>query len=130
MSPNWRQPDGARVLEVGCGPGRLSIRLARQHSLEVTGLDLDPAMIERAQANTDREGDGDEQEPSFLVGDVASLGVPRRIVRPGREHVVDSALGQPRGRPGRDRLRAAARRPGTRVGEGFNNPNHAAQRYS
>jgi 2-polyprenyl-3-methyl-5-hydroxy-6-metoxy-1,4-benzoquinol methylase len=24
-------PDGARVLEVGCGPGRLSIRLVRQH---------------------------------------------------------------------------------------------------
>jgi SAM-dependent methyltransferase len=47
-------PDGARVLEVGCGPGRLSIRLARQHGLEVTGLDLDPAMIARARANTDR----------------------------------------------------------------------------
>src|SRR5215217_1537759 len=49
-------PEGARVLEVGCGPGRLSIRLARQHGLEVTGLDLDPAMIARARANTDRAG--------------------------------------------------------------------------
>jgi hypothetical protein len=38
-------PDGARVLEVGCGPGHLSIRLAHQHGLEMTGLDLDPAMI-------------------------------------------------------------------------------------
>jgi 2-polyprenyl-3-methyl-5-hydroxy-6-metoxy-1,4-benzoquinol methylase len=43
-------PDGARVLEVGCGPGRLSILLARRHGLDVTGLDLDPAMIERARS--------------------------------------------------------------------------------
>jgi SAM-dependent methyltransferase len=76
-------PDGARVLEVGCGPGRLSIRLARQHGLDVTGLDLDPAMIERARANADRPansdpGNGDERRPSFLVGDVASLAFPDR----------------------------------------------------
>ena len=69
-------PDGARVLEVGCGPGRLSIRLARQHGLDVTGVDLDPAMIERARANADRPGDGDQRRPSFLVGDVASLAFP------------------------------------------------------
>jgi SAM-dependent methyltransferase len=69
-------PDGARVLEVGCGPGHLSIRLARQHGLDVTGLDLDPAMIERARANADRSEDGDERWPSFLVGDVAALPFP------------------------------------------------------
>jgi Methyltransferase domain len=50
-------PAGARVLEVGCGPGHLSIRLARHHGFEVTGLDLDPAMIARARANADRLGD-------------------------------------------------------------------------
>jgi SAM-dependent methyltransferase len=69
-------PDRARVLEVGCGPGRLSIRLARQHGLDVTGLDLDPAMIQRARATADRRGDGSERQPSFLVGDVASLPFP------------------------------------------------------
>jgi SAM-dependent methyltransferase len=69
-------PDGARVLEVGCGPGHLSIRLARQHGLDVTGLDLDPAMIERARANADRSEDSDESGPSFLVGDVAALPFP------------------------------------------------------
>src|SRR5215213_4586373 len=51
-------PDGARVLEVGCGPGHLSIRLASQHGLDTTGLDLDSAMIERAKANADRAGEG------------------------------------------------------------------------
>lgn len=40
-------PEGARVLEVGCGPGHLSIRLARRHGIDTTGLDLDPAMIGR-----------------------------------------------------------------------------------
>lgn len=64
---------GARVLEVGCGPGRLAIRLAREHGLEVTGLDLDPAMIERARANAAAPRDGGGPEPSFVVGDVASL---------------------------------------------------------
>jgi SAM-dependent methyltransferase len=69
-------PDGARVLEVGCGPGRLSIRLAHQHGLEVTGLDLDPAMITRARTNADRLGDGEERRPWFVVGDVAALAFP------------------------------------------------------
>jgi SAM-dependent methyltransferase len=71
-------PDGAQILEVGCGPGHLSIRLARQHGFEVTGLDLDPAMIARAQANTDRAVDGGGRQPSFLVGDVAALAFPDR----------------------------------------------------
>jgi SAM-dependent methyltransferase len=71
-------PRGARVLEVGCGPGRLSIRLAGRHGLDVTGLDLDPAMIRRARANADRRGNRDQRRPSFLVGDVASLAFPDR----------------------------------------------------
>jgi SAM-dependent methyltransferase len=69
-------PGGAQVLEVGCGPGNLSIRLARQHGLDVTGLDLDPAMIQRARANADRARAADERRPSFLIGDVASLPFP------------------------------------------------------
>jgi SAM-dependent methyltransferase len=71
-------PDRAQVLEVGCGPGHLSIRLARQHGLEVTGLDLDPAMIQRARANANRSGNGDQRRPAFLVGDVAALAFPDR----------------------------------------------------
>jgi ubiquinone/menaquinone biosynthesis C-methylase UbiE len=69
-------PVGVRVLEVGCGPGRLSIRLARRRGLDVTGLDLDPTMIERARTNARRRGDADNLRPSFLVGDVASMAFP------------------------------------------------------
>jgi SAM-dependent methyltransferase len=69
-------PAGARVLEVGCGPGHLSTRLARQYGLEVTGVDLDPAMIGRARANADRPGSGNAPPPAFLVGDVGSLAFP------------------------------------------------------
>jgi SAM-dependent methyltransferase len=67
-------PPPARVLEVGCGPGWLSIELA-DRGFEVTGLDLDPAMIERAQANAERvsAGRADAPRPTFLVGDVAAL---------------------------------------------------------
>ena len=69
-------PDGAQILEVGCGPGLLSLRLARQHGFKVTGLDLDPAMMARARANTDRAPNGEGRRPSFLVGDVAALAFP------------------------------------------------------
>jgi SAM-dependent methyltransferase len=68
-------PDGSRVLEVGCGPGHLSILLSRRYGLNVTGVDLDPAMIERARTNSERSL-GRDGGPSFLVGDVASLPFP------------------------------------------------------
>jgi ubiquinone/menaquinone biosynthesis C-methylase UbiE len=42
----------------------------------VTGLDLDPAMIARAQGNANRSGNGGQRRPSFLVGDVAALAFP------------------------------------------------------
>ncbi len=66
-------PPTAGILEVGCGPGQLSIRLARSHGFAVTGLDLDPAMIERADANARRSSGDDGPRPTFVVGDVAAL---------------------------------------------------------
>jgi SAM-dependent methyltransferase len=68
--------DGARVLEVGCGPGHLSIRMARQLGLEVTGLDLDPEMIEIARENAGSAADDVHRRPTFVVGDVAALPFP------------------------------------------------------
>lgn len=69
-------PAKARILEVGCGPGHLSIQLTRRHGLDVTGIDLDPAMIDQAQANAARREGIDPARPSFEVGDVAHLLFP------------------------------------------------------
>ena len=68
-------PIGGRVLDVGCGPGHLADRLARDHDLEVTGLDLDSSMIERARANAARSVAA-ERRPTFVVGGVAALPFP------------------------------------------------------
>ena len=56
-------PSGASVLDVGCGPGHLTRRLTAS-GFDVTGIDLDPAMIERATAR----GGG-----HYLAADAASL---------------------------------------------------------
>jgi ubiquinone/menaquinone biosynthesis C-methylase UbiE len=42
---------GARVLEVGCGTGRLSAALAEREHARVWALDVSEAMVERANAN-------------------------------------------------------------------------------
>ncbi len=70
-------PPGAAVVDVGCGPGHLAIRLARERGLRVTACDLDPAMVARADANAARGfAPGDPGRPAFLVGDVAALPFP------------------------------------------------------
>jgi SAM-dependent methyltransferase len=66
---------GGRVLDVGCGPGHLANRLARDHGLTVTGLDLDPAMIARARGNAEQRVPA-EHRPTFVVGGVAALPFP------------------------------------------------------
>ncbi|HZD80503.1 MAG TPA: class I SAM-dependent methyltransferase [Actinomycetota bacterium] len=68
-------PKSARVLEAGCGPGHLSIRLADRHRFQVIAVDVDAAMVRRARANARRVRG---RVPSFLVGDVASLAFPDR----------------------------------------------------
>ncbi len=68
-------PEEGDVLEVGCGPGRLSVALAAR-GLGVTGLDLDPAMIDRARWNAGRADPPADRTPTFTVGDVASLPFP------------------------------------------------------
>lgn len=55
---------GSRVLDAGCGPGRVGAELAaRGH--EVVGVDADPALIDAAEA--------DHPGPRWLVADLAVL---------------------------------------------------------
>lgn len=56
---------GARVLDIGCGPGQLALAMARR-GLTVTATDIDPAMVERAAARLGGEA-------AALVADVADL---------------------------------------------------------
>lgn len=57
-------PRGARILDAGCGPGRVGARLA-ELTHTVVGVDLDPVLI--AAAREDHPG------PTWLVADLAEL---------------------------------------------------------
>ncbi|MFF3867584.1 class I SAM-dependent methyltransferase [Micromonospora sp. NPDC001898] len=57
-------PPGSRILDAGCGTGRVGAALAaRGHT--VVGVDADPALVEAAGA--------DHPGPRWLVGDLAEL---------------------------------------------------------
>lgn len=62
-------PRGARILDAGCGPGRLGGYLAGAGH-QVVGVDVDPALIEAAE--------NDHPGPQWLVGDLAELDLPTR----------------------------------------------------
>ncbi len=65
------RPAGARVLDVGTGPGRVPRLLAAERpDWQVDGLDLEPKMIEYART---QDADG---RVTFTVGDVAALPYP------------------------------------------------------
>jgi ribosomal protein L11 methyltransferase len=49
---------GARVLDVGCGSGILSIAAAKLGAADVLGVDTDPIAIESTEANALRNGLG------------------------------------------------------------------------
>ena len=72
----------ARILDAGCGPGRVGGRLG-ELGHDVVGVDLDPVLI--AAAEHDHPG------PTWLVGDLAELdGLDLRAVgvEPGFDAVV------------------------------------------
>jgi SAM-dependent methyltransferase len=63
---------GGKLLEVGSGPGRLAVRLAREApGITLTGVDISAAMVERAARRA--AGAGLSERVRFEVGDVAAL---------------------------------------------------------
>lgn len=90
-------PRGARVLDAGCGPGRLGGEL-HQRGHRVVGVDVDPALI--AAAREDHPG------PEWLVQNLAELDLAPRepfdlavmagnvicFVAPGTEPAVLAAV--------------------------------------
>ncbi|GIG25555.1 class I SAM-dependent methyltransferase [Cellulomonas denverensis] len=63
-------PRGSRILDAGCGPGRVGGELARRGHT-VVGVDVDPLLIETARA--------DEPGSTWLVGDLAELELDQRF---------------------------------------------------
>jgi SAM-dependent methyltransferase len=58
------------VLDAGCGTGRVAAELARR-GLETVGVDLDPAMLERARSRS--------PELEWVLGDIAEADLGRRF---------------------------------------------------
>jgi ubiquinone/menaquinone biosynthesis C-methylase UbiE len=60
--------EGQRFLEVGCGSGAVCRHMAKRHSLNVTGTDVDGEQIERAQKDIDNAAN-----LRFLEADATNL---------------------------------------------------------
>ena len=66
---------GGKLLEIGSGPGRLAVRLAREApGMTLTGVDISDAMVERAARRA--AGAGLSERVRFKVGDVAAMPLP------------------------------------------------------
>src|SRR5690349_2496687 len=63
---------GARVLDVGCGPGTITVDIAQRVAPgRVIGMDASPAVIEQARADAT-----DVDNLEFVTGDVYALDTP------------------------------------------------------
>ena len=62
---------GLKVLDFGCGPGRLTIPIAKQIGLSgtVTAFDIQPAMLERVRVKADHENLGNIQFVQGAAGE-------------------------------------------------------------
>lgn len=72
-------PRGARILDAGCGPGRVGGELARRGHA-VVGVDVDPVLIAAAEA--------DYPEATWLVGDISELDLTTHGITQGFDAIV------------------------------------------
>lgn len=70
---------GARILDAGCGPGRVGSALALAGH-DVVGVDVDPFLIDAAEH--------DHPGPLWLVGDLAELDLPGRGIDAGFDAII------------------------------------------
>ena len=67
-------PDGGTALDVGCGTGDLSLALARHPLRRIVGVDLAPAMVERARSKVAERGSAERVH--LGLGDALRLPFP------------------------------------------------------
>lgn len=72
-------PPRARILDAGCGPGRIGGELARRGHT-VVGVDVDPVLIAAAEA--------DQPGPTWIVGDLAELDLPSQGITEAFDAIV------------------------------------------
>lgn len=105
---------GGRVVDLGCGPGRDALALARS-ALRVTGLDLSSRMLERAAKDQPVLVRADLGQPPFRDGSIdgtwaaatllhvpsedvpRTLGAWRLLLRPGGTLALSTSLGSDEG---------------------------------
>lgn len=81
---------GSRLLDAGCGSGQFAVAFARL-GCQVTGVDLAPAMIERARARAAAAG----VEIAWRIGDIARLPEPLAVYDAIHARVVLQFLQDP-----------------------------------
>jgi len=120
-----RAGPGSRVLEIGCGTGRVLLPMARAGHV-VTGLDASPAMLARFRSRLEAEAAGIRKRVTLVEGDTREFSLADRwplITAPFRilQHLLTPA----------DQLRCLATvarhlEPGGRFVFDVFNPNFAA----
>jgi SAM-dependent methyltransferase len=92
LAPWLEMPRGSRVLEIGCGVGRWTRRLAQQGH-QVVGFDLSRRMIEDATRRAEQEGV--QAQCRFFVADCATFALGREFDRilgvTVLQHIMDGA---------------------------------------